>query len=93
MPWIFGSFLGTPCALTSCHAVISKTGQSGTTGVQPERVHAMRTTQSDLDRVQRIGSRVRDTQSVRGVSDEFARGCKRWHHLAPGRRFGKKSSL
>ena len=24
MPWIFGSFLVTPCALTSCHIVISK---------------------------------------------------------------------
>ena len=24
MPWIFSSFLVTPCALTSCHVVISK---------------------------------------------------------------------
>ena len=24
MPWIFGSFLVIPCALTSCHVVISK---------------------------------------------------------------------
>ena len=24
MPWIFGSFLVTPYALTSCHVVISK---------------------------------------------------------------------
>ena len=38
-------------------------------------------------------SRARDTQSIRGVSDELARGCKRWHLLAPGRRYGKKSSL
>ena len=39
MTWIFGSFLVTPCALTSCHVVISKqgddsgSGQSGPTGV------------------------------------------------------------
>ena len=24
MPWIFGSFLVTPCALTSCHIMISR---------------------------------------------------------------------
>ena len=24
MPWIFGELLVTPCALTSCHVVISK---------------------------------------------------------------------
>ena len=24
MPWIFGSFLVSPCGLTSCHVVISK---------------------------------------------------------------------
>ena len=28
MPWIFGSFLVTPCALTSCHVVISKQDSS-----------------------------------------------------------------
>ena len=39
MTWVFGTFLVTPCALTSCHAVICKQGddsvsrQSGTTGV------------------------------------------------------------
>ena len=37
-------------------------------------------------------SRARDTQPIRGVSDELARGCKRWHPLAPGRRYGKKKS-
>ena len=26
MSWIFGSFLVTPCALTSCHVMISKQG-------------------------------------------------------------------
>ena len=60
MKWIFGSFLVTPCALTSCYAVMSKqeydstSGQSDTTSVYPESDHVMRTTQSDLDRVQRI---------------------------------------
>ena len=39
MIWIFDSFLVNPCALTSCHVVISKqgddsvSGQSGPTGV------------------------------------------------------------
>ena len=39
MTWIFGSFLVTPCALTSCHFVISRQGdgsmlgQSDPTGV------------------------------------------------------------
>ena len=28
MPWIFGSFQVTPCALTSCHVVISKQGST-----------------------------------------------------------------
>ena len=28
MPWVFGSFLVTPCALTNCHAVISKQGST-----------------------------------------------------------------
>ena len=28
MTWIFGSFLVTPCALTSCHVVISKQGST-----------------------------------------------------------------
>ena len=28
MPWIFGSFLVTPCALTSCHVVINKQGST-----------------------------------------------------------------
>ena len=39
MPWIFGSFLVTPCALTSCHIVISKQDS---------------TIRADLVRVQRI---------------------------------------
>ena len=57
---MFGLFLVTPSALTSRHAVMSKQGYdstsrpSDTTGVQPERDHVMRTTGSDLDRVQRI---------------------------------------
>ena len=39
MTWIFGSFLVSPCALTSCQVVINKQGdnsmswQSGPTGV------------------------------------------------------------
>ena len=32
MKWIFGSFLVTPCALTSCHVVISKQGNDNASG-------------------------------------------------------------
>ena len=32
MKWIFGSFLVTPCDLTSCHAVMSKQGYDSTSG-------------------------------------------------------------
>ena len=82
MTWIFGSFLVTPCALTSCHVVISKqsddsaSGHSGTTGVKPEGDHVVLTTWADLDRVQRVGGRARDTQPSRGirVSDEGLQG-------------------
>ena len=49
MTWVFGSYLVTPFALTSCHVVISKqgddstSGQSGPTGVYPEGDHVTRT--------------------------------------------------
>ena len=35
-------------------------------------------------------SRAWDMQPTRGVSDELARVCKRWHPLTPERRYGKK---
>ena len=38
------------------------------------------TTWSDLDRVQKIGSRARDTQPIRGVSDDTA--CKEVHNCS-----------
>ena len=96
MPWIFGSFLVTPCALTSCYVVISK--QESTiralrsnrcvTGRRPrDENHAVRFGQSAENRSQAL-----DTKPIRGVSDELARECKRWHPLAPGRRCGKKKS-
>ena len=37
-------------------------------------------------------SQARDMQTIRGVSDKLARGCKHRHHLTPGRRYGKKKS-
>ena len=98
MPWIFGSFLVTPCALTSCHVLTSK--QDSTirslrlkrcvTGRRPrDENHALR-----FEHSAKNCSRARDTQPIRGVSDELARGCKRWHPVTPGRRYGeKKSSL
>ena len=45
---------------------------------------------------QRIESRARDTQPIRGVrlslTIRLARGCKRWHPLAPRRRYGARRS-
>ena len=85
MPWIFGSFLVTPCALTSCHVVISKQGYDCSnrilgynrcvTGRIPrDENHAVRFRQSGENR-----SWARDAQLIRGVSDELASGCKCWH--------------
>ena len=81
----------------SCHILISK--QDSTiralgsnwcvTGRRSrDENHAVRFRQNEENHC-----RARDTQSTRGISDELARGCKRWHPLAPGRRYGKKSSL
>ena len=50
--------------------------------------HVVRFRQSAENR-----SWARNTQPSRGISDELARGCKHWHPLAPGRRYGKKSIL
>ena len=53
MTWIFGSFLVTPCALTSCHVVISKwqriravRSNRYVTGKRPRDNHAVRFRQS-----------------------------------------------
>ena len=97
MTRIFGLFLVTPCALTSCHIVISKQGNGRSrrcaTGRRP---HDMRNTQSDLDWVQRTGSRTSDTQPIRGVRSSLTirlgRKWKRLHTLASGRRYGARRS-
>ena len=56
----------------------------------------MRITRSDLDRVQRIGSRVRDRQPIRDISDvsddTACKGVQALAPQAPGRRFGTKRS-
>ena len=99
MTGIFGSFLVTPCALASCHTLISKQEDDSTirpvgynrcvTGRRPrDENYAVRFRLSGKNR-----SRASDTQPIRGVSDELARGCKRWHPLAHGRRYGKKEVL
>ena len=98
MSWIFGSFLVTPCVLSSSHILISRQEDDSriralgynrcVTGRRPcDENHAVRFRQSAENR-----RRARDTQPTRGVSDVLARGCKRWHPLAPGRRYGKKKS-
>ena len=76
MPWIFGSFLVTPCALTSCHALMSKQGYDSTpghSGSTRDENHAVRFRQSAENRC-----RVWDTQPIRGVS-----ACKGVQALAP----------
>ena len=71
MPWIFGSFLVTPCALTSCHILISKQEDDSTiralgydrcvTGRRPrDENHAVRFRQRAENR-----SRMWDTQPTR----------------------------
>ena len=71
MTWIFGSFLVTPCALTGCHAVMSKQGYDSTiravgynrcvTERRPcDENHAVRFRQSTENR-----SRARDTPPIR----------------------------
>ena len=91
MPWIFDSFLVTPCALTSCHVLISKQDNTiralGYNKWPCDENHAVRFRQCAENR-----SRARNTQPNRGVSDKLARGCKPWHPLAPGRRYEKKKS-
>ena len=49
--------------------------------------HAVRFGQSAENR-----NRAGDTRPIIDVSDELARGCKRWPSLAPGRRYGKKKA-
>ena len=83
--------------LASCHILISK---------QDSTIRALRLNRCvtgrrshDENHVARFRqsaencSWARDTQPTRGISDKLARGCKHWHPLAPGRRYGKKSSL
>ena len=86
---VFGSFLVTLCALISCHVVISKQdsmiralrSNRCVTGRRPrDENHAVRFGQSTENH-----SRARDTQPIRGVSDELAKGCKHWQPLVPGR--------
>ena len=71
MPWIFGLFQVTPCALTSCHVVISKQGRTiRTVGYNRcitgrrsrDEIHAVRFGQRAENR-----SLARDTQPIRGV--------------------------
>ena len=95
MTLIFGSSLVIPCALTSCHVAISKQWDGQRVGavrsnrlVTGRRPSDMRTTRSDLDRVQRIESPARDRQLIRGASDVSAEtACKEVQALAtPGSR-------
>ena len=97
MPWIFGSFLVTPCALVSCHILLSKqdsairafrSNRCVTRRKPRDENHAVSFRQSAENR-----NRAKDMQQIRGVSVELVRGCKRWHPLAPARRYGKRSSL
>ena len=65
--------------------------------VTRRRPHDMRTMHSGLDRGQRIESRAwtrsRSEASWMSLKIRLARGCKRWHPLAPGRRYEARSPL
>ena len=84
MTWIFGSFLVTLCALTSCHVVISKQGmkvrQDGgcVTRRRPHDNHAVRFRQKAENR-----SRARNTQPVRGFKPFDDTACTGVQALAP----------
>ena len=89
--------LSNPVCLVSCQILISKQ-DCMIRAPRSNRCVARRRSRDENHSVRfREGaenrSRTRDSQPTRGVSEELARGCKRWHPLAPGRRYGKKSSL
>ena len=99
MVWIFSSILVNPCALASCHVLISKQENDSTiralrynryvTGRRPrDENHAVRFRQCAENR-----SRSRDTQPARGVSDELSRWCKRCHPWLLEEDMARKSSL
>ena len=82
MPWIFGSFLVTLCALTSCHIVISK--QDSTIRALGYNRCVTRRTPRDENQAVRFRqsaenrSRAKDMQPTRGVL-----ACKGVQALAP----------
>ena len=103
MTWIFGSFLVTPCALTSGQVVISKqvdgtvSGPAGRAGVQPEGDHVIWEPRSQiLPKCRELGVEPgigsRSEASRMSLMIWLVRGCKRWHPLAPGRRLGPRRS-
>ena len=93
MTWIFGSFQVTPCALASCHVVISKQeDDSIISAVGYNRCVTGRRPRDENHAVRFRPRAENHSQAIRGVSDKFAREWKCWHALAPGRRYGKKKS-
>ena len=68
MPWIFGSFLVTPCALISCHVVISKQGSAIRTVVYNRYVNGRRPRVENhtvrFGRSAENRGRARDTQPI-----------------------------
>ena len=89
MTWVFFSFLITPCALASCHILICKQDDDST--IRALGYNRRITGRRSRDENQTVQSSVGHTDDRRR-SDELVRGCKRWHPLAPGRRYGKKRS-
>ena len=93
MTWIFGSFLVTPCALASCHVVISKQGDDigvravrsnrCVTGRRPRYKHVVRFRQSAENRESSEGHAA-DQRVMLSLTMRLARTCKRW--LPPGTR-------
>ena len=89
-------FLVTLCALTSCHVAISKQGSTIRALGYNRCVIGRRP--RDENNVVKFRQRAEncnwawDTQPIRGVSDELAWRCKRWHPLTPWRRYGTRKS-
>ena len=72
----------------------SASGQAGRAGVQPEEDHVIWEPRGQIEtesRELRVEPEIR-SRSEASLTIRLARGCKRWHLLAPGRRYGIRRS-
>ena len=86
MTWIFGSFQVTPCALTSCHAVIGKQGDDSASGQSGPHRCITRRRSRDENHVVRFRQCRESESSVRRAADQCVSdgtACKEVQTLAP----------